>query len=147
MPLRPSATACQTSSWKAKGCQPRPAIQASACAPGRGDASPAEGRGAGMRVNAGGMDGSNRLCGSYSSRWPAQPTDRRPAMKRRTAAALLVLAACTAAAQTPDTLRIVSGYAPGGATDRVARIVGEKLQAKLGINVLVENKTGAGGRL
>ena len=68
-------------------------------------------------------------------------------MKRRTAAALLALAACAATAQTPDTLRIVSGYAPGGATDRVARIVGEKLQAKLGITVLVENKTGAGGRL
>jgi len=68
-------------------------------------------------------------------------------MKRRTAAALLALAACAAAAQAPDTLRIVSGYAPGGATDRVARIVGEKLQAKLGITVLVENKTGAGGRL
>jgi len=44
-------------------------------------------------------------------------------------------------------LRIVVGYAPGGSSDRVARIVGEKLQAKLGIPVIVENKTGAGGRL
>jgi tripartite-type tricarboxylate transporter receptor subunit TctC len=44
-------------------------------------------------------------------------------------------------------LRIVVGYAPGGSTDRVARIVGEKLQAKLGVPVVIENKTGAGGRL
>ena len=69
-------------------------------------------------------------------------------MMRRTAAmALLALAACTVRAQAPDTLRIVTGFAPGGATDRVARIVGDKLQAKLGITVVVENKTGAGGRL
>jgi tripartite-type tricarboxylate transporter receptor subunit TctC len=44
-------------------------------------------------------------------------------------------------------LRIVVGYAPGGATDRVARLVGDKLGAKLGVPVVVENKTGAGGRL
>ncbi|WPG40767.1 Bug family tripartite tricarboxylate transporter substrate binding protein [Variovorax sp. EBFNA2] len=44
-------------------------------------------------------------------------------------------------------LRIVVGYAPGGATDRVARIVGDKLTAQLGVPVIVENKPGAGGRL
>jgi tripartite-type tricarboxylate transporter receptor subunit TctC len=68
--------------------------------------------------------------------------------RRSTVAALLALAACAAQAQTSDTtLRIVTGFAPGGATERVARIVGEKLQAKLGMTVIVENKTGAGGRL
>lgn len=51
----------------------------------------------------------------------------------------------TAAIDSP--IRIVVGYPPGGSTDRVARIVGDKLQAKLGIPVIVENKTGAGGRL
>ncbi|HMA09967.1 MAG TPA: tripartite tricarboxylate transporter substrate-binding protein, partial [Ramlibacter sp.] len=35
----------------------------------------------------------------------------------------------------------------GGSSDRVARIVADKLQAKLGVPVVVENKTGAGGRL
>ena len=51
-------------------------------------------------------------------------------------------------AQTLDSpLHIVVGYAPGGATDRVARIVGEKLGAKLGVPVIVDNKPGAGGRL
>ncbi|WP_249729273.1 tripartite tricarboxylate transporter substrate-binding protein [Acidovorax sp. CCYZU-2555] len=44
-------------------------------------------------------------------------------------------------------LRIVVGYAPGGATDRVARIVGDKLAVRLGVPVIVENKSGAGGRL
>lgn len=70
-------------------------------------------------------------------------------MKRRTAAAaLLALPACVLRAQAAEsTLRIVTGFAPGGATDRVARIVGDKLQGKLGMTVVVENKTGAGGRL
>jgi tripartite-type tricarboxylate transporter receptor subunit TctC len=60
----------------------------------------------------------------------------------------LALAAAGALAQPLDgPLRIVVGYAPGGATDRVARIVGDKLGPKLGVPVVVENKTGAGGRL
>jgi len=69
-------------------------------------------------------------------------------MKRRTAllAAAAAIAAGAATAQDGP-LRIVVGYAPGGSTDRVARIVGDKLQAKLGVTVVVENKTGAGGRL
>ena len=58
------------------------------------------------------------------------------------------LALCATLAQAQDApLRIVVGYAPGGATDRVARIVAEKLGGKLGTPVIVENKTGAGGRL
>lgn len=68
---------------------------------------------------------------------------------RRIAGTLALAAiACAAAAQPLDgPLRIVVGYAPGGATDRVARIVGDKLQAKLGVPVVVDNKPGAGGRL
>lgn len=45
------------------------------------------------------------------------------------------------------TLRIVVGYPPGGSSDRVARIVADKLQAALGHPVIVENKVGAGGRI
>jgi len=69
---------------------------------------------------------------------------------RRFAGILILgaLATSGAFAQTQDgPLRIVVGYAPGGATDRVARIVGDKLQAKLGVPVVVDNKPGAGGRL
>lgn len=50
-------------------------------------------------------------------------------------------------ANAQDVLRIVVGYAPGGGTDRVARIVGDKLQAALGGATIVENKVGAGGRV
>jgi tripartite-type tricarboxylate transporter receptor subunit TctC len=46
----------------------------------------------------------------------------------------------------PDrTLKIVVAYAPGGANDVVARIVGQKLSEALGQSVIVENKPGAGG--
>jgi tripartite-type tricarboxylate transporter receptor subunit TctC len=65
-----------------------------------------------------------------------------------TLAAIAALATSVAFAQSPEgPLRIVVGYAPGGATDRVARIVGDKLQARLGVPVVVDNKPGAGGRL
>ncbi|WP_373696494.1 Bug family tripartite tricarboxylate transporter substrate binding protein [Variovorax sp. EBFNA2] len=76
---------------------------------------------------------------------------------RRRLAALLAMAGIVAAIAAPNMaraqavldspLRIVVGYAPGGATDRVARIVGDKLTAQLGVPVIVENKPGAGGRL
>jgi len=62
-------------------------------------------------------------------------------------AALAFAAGAAAQALDGGTLHIVVGYAPGGSTDRVARIVGDKRQAKLGVTVVVENKTGAGGRL
>ena len=44
---------------------------------------------------------------------------------------------------TPPAL--IVPYAPGGSSDR-ARIVADKLTARLGAPVVVENKTGAGGR-
>lgn len=60
-------------------------------------------------------------------------------------AVLALSATLTQAQEAP--LRIIVGYAPGGSSDRVARIVADKLQAKLGSPVIVENRTGAGGRL
>ncbi len=61
---------------------------------------------------------------------------------------MLTAASLCAQAQPLDSpLHIVVGYAPGGSSDRVARIVADKLQAKLGVAVIVDNKTGAGGRL
>lgn len=44
-------------------------------------------------------------------------------------------------------IRIVVGYPPGGASDRAARMVGERMQQLLKRPVIVENRVGAGGRL
>jgi tripartite-type tricarboxylate transporter receptor subunit TctC len=61
-------------------------------------------------------------------------------------AAVVLAASGQAFAQGTKTLKIVVGYAPGGAADVVARAVGEGLRSS-GYTVIVENKAGAGGRL
>jgi tripartite-type tricarboxylate transporter receptor subunit TctC len=42
-------------------------------------------------------------------------------------------------------IRVVVPYAPGGATDLTARLVGQKMQEAMKQNVLVDNRPGAGG--
>jgi tripartite-type tricarboxylate transporter receptor subunit TctC len=42
-------------------------------------------------------------------------------------------------------ITMVVGFAPGGGTDTVARIVAQKVSASVGQSVVVENKPGAGG--
>ena len=70
-------------------------------------------------------------------------------MKRKIAASLaLVLLATPLWAQTPaKTLRIVVPFAAGGAQDVIGRYLADKLQARMGVAVIVDNKAGAGGTL
>lgn len=67
--------------------------------------------------------------------------------RRQLVASTALMAVALPARAQAQTWRIVSGYPPGGSTDKVARIVAERLQAKLGATVIVENRPGAGGRL
>lgn len=53
----------------------------------------------------------------------------------------------TAAAYPDKPVRIVVGYAPGGGVDAVARLMSDKLQAKWGKPVIVENRAGASGTI
>jgi tripartite-type tricarboxylate transporter receptor subunit TctC len=55
----------------------------------------------------------------------------------------------TAAAQSYPArpLRLVVGYAAGGAADILARLVGEWLSRRLGQSVVIENRVGGGGSL
>ena len=76
---------------------------------------------------------------------------RRTMMNVLAAAALATGAWLTGTAQAQPAsgtpLRIVVPYPPGGSSDRAARILAEALQPRLGTPVVVENITGAGGRL
>lgn len=63
-------------------------------------------------------------------------------------AALVAASPFASAQQWPDKpIRIVVGFAPGGFTDVLARLIGQKLTERLGQPVVVENKAGAAGTL
>jgi tripartite-type tricarboxylate transporter receptor subunit TctC len=63
------------------------------------------------------------------------------------AAGLALGAGARPAAAQSAQMRIVVGFAAGGSVDLVARMVAEHLQGALGRTVIVENRTGAAGRL
>ena len=44
-------------------------------------------------------------------------------------------------------ITVIVGYAAGGPTDTIARIVTERMKAALGQSILVENVTGASGSI
>jgi len=67
-------------------------------------------------------------------------------MRKIVGLVLLCLSAAVAAQSYPSkTVRFVSGVTPGSASDTMARLLAEKLQAKWGHPVIVENRLGAGG--
>jgi tripartite-type tricarboxylate transporter receptor subunit TctC len=64
------------------------------------------------------------------------------------AAPVLATAVAAQAQDLPKkTITMVVGFAPGGAADTAARIIGRKLADNTGLTVVIENKAGAGGNI
>ena len=63
--------------------------------------------------------------------------------------ALLALLPASAAGQAypARAIRMIVTYPPGGATDLLGRVVGQKLSERLGQPVVVENRAGGGGNI
>jgi tripartite-type tricarboxylate transporter receptor subunit TctC len=63
-------------------------------------------------------------------------------------ACALMFGVSAARAEYPDRpIRILVGFAPGGPTDILARLIGQWLTDRLGQQVVIENKPGAGGNI
>ncbi|CAN7729510.1 tripartite tricarboxylate transporter substrate binding protein [Variovorax sp. LjRoot290] len=73
--------------------------------------------------------------------------DRRTMNQMLAAAALAPLAASAQPSFPTRPIRIVVAYPAGGASDFIARMVGDRLSKTLGQPVVVDNRTGASGAL
>src|SRR5690349_15847343 len=80
--------------------------------------------------------------GSFSN---LSPITRRDTMLRIIAAAAAAMALPALGAWPEKPIKMLIGYAPGGSTDVVARLISPKLGEKLGQPVIIENKPGAAG--
>ncbi len=62
-------------------------------------------------------------------------------------AGLPLLDATAQQTPAPRQIQLVVPFSPGGSTDLMARIIGPRLSARMGMPVIVDNKPGAGGML
>ena len=71
---------------------------------------------------------------------------RRTFVSSAVAGAALVVAPMLKAQTLPNgPIRIIVGFPPGGGTDALARVVGQKLAVMWNLSVIIENKAGAAG--
>jgi len=70
-----------------------------------------------------------------------------PERARRGLLALLAAAPLAEAAAQAVTIRIIAPFPPGGSVDTIARLLAPGLAARLGVPVIVENRSGAAGAL
>src|SRR6478736_2615188 len=83
------------------------------------------------------------------------PWGEKPMISRRTAICLTAIGLSVIAsidgAEAADyptrPVRWVVGYPPGGATDIIARLIGQRLSERLGQQFVIENKPGAGNNI
>src|ERR1700741_2753835 len=87
------------------------------------------------------------LCAAPPSDDSTKKTNREMLMRMLAALVALVLSAASSVAETYPTksVRVVVGFAAGGPTDVIARIVAQKLSDSLHQQFYVENIGGAGG--
>jgi tripartite-type tricarboxylate transporter receptor subunit TctC len=80
-------------------------------------------------------------------------TERLPMMRLLSMVSALVLAAGAAAAQTGDAtwpdrpVRLIVPFPAGSSTDIISRILAQRLSARLGQQVVIDNRVGASGNL
>src|SRR5205807_374776 len=88
-----------------------------------------------------------------SARSVSDPADQFTLGTMKNALALLVaIVLCAGGAVAQERypqkpLRIVVPFAPGGSTDIIARLIGERLSGTLGQPVVIENRPGAAGNI